>query len=132
MNRVSKEWGLALSLLVAAGALAYHLHEKNRMETAISESQKGIAEIRETIALKQFWQSKEMKRRLSAIQSSVPGGKMTRFEIARKKLTLSAKELSGRQLNRLLGKIAALPLQIEKLQIKRLNDHYRLECRCKW
>jgi len=120
----------ALVFMVAAGV--FHLTQSRALEQTRQEVRQTRQELRETLALKSLWEARGIRDKLQELQKLLPEEKWESFRLKKRSLELSARRLSGRDLNRLMGKLGILPLQIRSLRITRENDDYRLECLCKW
>jgi len=123
---------LLLALFTALGGWFYKNGQRNTLEELEAETRRAIAQIQETRALKQRWNSKGLAKKLERVQKTVPAERLKRFEIKQSVVEIRAEELEGRTLNRFLGKLGALPLQVQTLNIERAGKRYRLECRCIW
>jgi len=127
-----REGMLLLALSVALGGWLYKNSQRNAFEKLETDTRRAIAQIRETRALKQYWNSKGLTEKLKRIKQTVPAESFKRFEMKRSSVEILAEGLEGRTLNRFLGKLGALPLQVQRLDIERDGKKYRLECRCIW
>lgn len=133
MRRVTfREGMLLLALAIALGGFLFKIGQQNALEKAQVEMQRTAAEIQETQALKKLWDSRKVAKRLGKLKGMLAGKTLERFELKRNRLKVKAKGLEGRTLNRFLGKIGALPVQIVSLEIARNGEKYGLECQCKW
>jgi hypothetical protein len=134
MNRLksSPEWMILVSLLLLLGAWGFKSYEAKRLERVRQESRETRLRIEETLALKKLWDTKGLEKKLEGVKSLIPAEGRKKFLKKKRSLEIRAEGLEGRKLNRLLGKLGALPLQFQSLAITRDKDRYTLECRCKW
>ncbi|NPA51185.1 MAG: hypothetical protein GXO02_06115, partial [Epsilonproteobacteria bacterium] len=79
-----------------------------------------------------LWQAKGIYSKLQALTSTFPNSGRRAVRLERRKLALSLENLSDKELNRILGKLASLPIRFKQLDILRSNDKFRLECLCNW
>lgn len=128
--------GIELAALLAVvfmiGAGAFNLYQSQRLKQVEREVRNTQTELRDTLALKALWDTKGLREKVEKLRGLVRSDQMETFRLKKHMLELRARKLSGRDLNRLMSKLGALPLQIQELEISRSNDLYTLECRCKW
>ena len=121
--------GTLLLMLLGWGFKSY---EAARLERVAAEVHRTQERLRQIGQLRRLWDAKGIQTKLRPIQRSIPGAKNRTFTLKRRSLELKAVDLEGRELNRLLGKLGALPLQVKRLAILRNKDRYKLECKCVW
>jgi len=133
MNRLGiRESIVLLAFIAAVAGYLYKHNEQNRLEYTKKESTEALRFLRETEALKKVWDNREIPGKLQQIRDSLPKKNLKRFSLQGRKVHVMVTGAEGRLLNRLLGKLGALPLQIQTLVIDREGESYRLECQCKW
>ena len=133
MKRIGiKEGALLVALLIAVGGFLFRVTQQRTLERIEKETEQTIAQIREIESLKKVWDSKKVPEKLQKIKTILSKESIKHFEMKGKKVEIAIEGLEGRMLNRLLGKLGALPLQVQALDITRAKEKYRLECRCKW
>jgi hypothetical protein len=123
---------ILVSLLLLLGAWGFKSYESKRLERVRQESRETHLRIEETLALKKLWETKGLEKKLEGIKTLIPAEGRKKFLRKKRSLEIQAEGLDGRKLNRLLGKLGALPLQFQTLSVARNKDRYTLECRCKW
>jgi hypothetical protein len=121
--------GALLLTLLGWGFKSYEAARLERVTTEVHRTQERLRQIGQ---LRRLWDAKGIQAKLRRIQGSIPGAKNRMFTLKRRSLELKAVDLEGRELNRLLGKLGALPLQVKRLAILRDKDRYELECKCIW
>jgi len=113
---------LALSVLFSYRAKTQFLEENKRVK-------QEIVELKETKDLQNLWRAKEMKSKLNKALASFNSKYL---QIERNKATLKANNLNYTQLNKMLNKLASLPLQFSELKVDKTGDNFNLECKCIW
>jgi len=134
MKRVPLSPGTIMlgALLVMLLGWGFKSYEAARMDRVAAEVRRTQERLRQIGQLRQLWDAKGIPAQLRHIQESIPPAKNRGFSLKRRSLELKAADLEGRELNRLLGKLGALPLQVKHLAILRDKDRYELECKCVW
>jgi hypothetical protein len=118
-----------VALLFLGGSIAYNYKAKSSYQNEIKSLASLKQEVLYTKDLQRLWRAKGMKSKLEKALASF-GSKQLKIE--RKKATLSAKNLSYTELNKMLNKLASLPLQFRDLIINRSGNNFNLECTCVW
>lgn len=126
------ETAVLVAGLLALSALVYRQSQWHTLEKAWQESRKALGEIHETQALQRIWEPRGLAGKLQQLKSLLPANHVKRFALKSHQLELMIDGVDGQQLNRFLGRLGSLPVQITTLQILRAEHKYRLECRCKW
>ncbi|BAF70988.1 hypothetical protein [Sulfurovum sp. NBC37-1] len=90
-----------------------------------------VRDFKEIIALKRVWGDKGLSKKIDRLQSIVPVSKVT-WNKKGKKLTARYKELTSKELNKLMTKVMSLAVQIIELDISKSGENYNVECKCKW
>jgi len=113
---------LALSALFSYNAKSNFLEESKRVKAE-------IVELKETKDLQKLWQAKGMKSKLEKALNSF---KTKNIRVDRKKAVISAANLTDLELNKMLNKLASLPVQFKELKIDKSDKNFNLECKCVW
>jgi hypothetical protein len=121
---------LAAFLLMFIGYVYKSVHVSSQAEIMAS-AQHSIGEIKEVIALQKIWADKKTSKNVEKLQTLIPASKV-KWSSKSKKLTASYKSLSASELNKLVTKILNLPVEIQKLNIKKTASTYDVEFKCKW
>jgi len=134
MNRIlhSPTGLIAGALLFLLAAWGFKSYETQRLERTREEVTQTQRQVRETLALKRLWEAKGIDKKIEGLKKLIPAANRKKFLKKKRSLEIRSTDLEGRQLNRILSKIGALPLQVKTLRISRKKDRYTLECRCKW
>ena len=117
------------SLIFLAASVLFSYSSKKEYLKESKRAKQEIAELKETKDLQKLWRAKGMKSKLNKALASF-GSKNLKIE--RKKATLTASNLSYTQLNKMLNKLASLPLRFEELKVDKRGDNFDLECKCVW
>jgi len=120
----------SLLFMILSGVYSYT--QSRRLAQAEEEARNTHREIRDILALKALWDDRNLPEKARKIRSLLRPEQIEDFTLKKRKLEMKTRNLSGRDLNRLMGKLGALPLRIRTLKIQRSGDRYRLECQCKW
>ncbi len=126
------ELAVLASILFMIIAGLYNYSQSRRLKQLGEEARITRQEIRDIQALKKLWDDRALPQKVQKLRSLLQSEQLESFTLKKRKLEMKAHNLSGRDLNRLMGKLGALPVQIRSLQIQRSGEHYRLECLCKW
>lgn len=122
---------VGISLFVMLIAFFYKNTQVSSQAQQLFAMQQEIREFREIIALKRIWGDKGLTKKIDKLKSIVPQSKVT-WSKKGKKLTAKYKDLSPKELNRLMTKMMSLAVQITKLDITKSGENYHVECKCKW
>lgn len=129
------QWRIAILLaafLFALGGYFYKSSAQKSLQNTQTKTETAQTEIRQIRTLKRLWNTHGLESKLDRLKASISPEQLRRFDRRRHRLNLEIEKLEGRQLNRFLGRIGLLPLQVEHLTIERNGRLYRLECQCKW
>jgi len=123
---------IALSLLFLIGAIFFSYTQKKSLEQTIKQVKEESLEVKRVATLSALWKGKGIKSKIERIINSISPNKKERFQIKRGKVEIKLNSLTDKELNRVLTKLAMLPLQFKKLQIVKSGDNFILECSCVW
>ncbi|GEM_PF-2106357 len=132
MSRYRNEVMVGVALLALIFAYLFKNVSRSHFDETRALVKRSVEEIEEAKRLKSLWHVGNMRKRVEALGSAVAPSKLSAFKIQRRKVTMFVKDLKASELNRLVNKIASMPLRIEKLSIERKNNGFTLECLCKW
>jgi len=122
---------VGLSFLLMLIAFFYKNAQVSSQAEQLFAMKQEIREFKEIIALKRVWGDKGLSKKIDKLQSVVPVSKVT-WNKKGKKLTAQYKNLTAKELNRLMTKMMSLSVQIIELDIARSGENYNVECKCKW
>ena len=123
---------VVVSAIILLGSIAFDISQRRAYYNNQAKVQKDIDEIKNVAALQKLWKAKGIKSKLNRILNSIPSSKKQNVKISRSKVELNLKNLSDRELNKVLSKLAMLPIEFKSLNIKRDNQNYSMECLCVW
>jgi len=121
--------GLAFLLLLVS--LIYKQGKVSATNSEGGGATSSLQELKEVIALKKVWGDKKITKKVDKIKDIVAPSKVT-WSKKGKKLTASFKNMSAQELNRLIVKIMNLAVEIQKLEVQKLDTSYQVEFKCKW
>ena len=122
---------LIISTLILAVAIFFRYNAKIEYEKSVNQIKADSKEIMQIGQLQNLWSAKGMHSKIKSAISFVTAKKV-KVDLKRSKAVLSFANLTDRELNRLLGKLASLPVRFNSLNIKRDNKTFSLECLCVW
>ena len=123
---------IIVSALILAVAIIFDITAKNEYKHKVIDIKKEAHEIKEVAKLQNLWSGRGVKSKLERVIRTLPSNKKSNIEFKRTKAKLSFVNLTDRELNRILGRLASLPVRFKNLTIKRVNENFNLECLCVW
>jgi hypothetical protein len=123
---------IALSILFLIGSVAFDFSQKKSFANSLQNIKDERTQIAYVADLKALWGAKGMKSKLTRVINSIPSSKKKNFLVKRNKAEIKLVSLSDRELNRVLSKLANLPLEFRKLSVVKSGDNFDLECTCVW
>ena len=123
---------VVVSALILVASIGFSITQKRAYNKSLIEVQKQISEIKSVAALQDLWKAKGIKSKIGRILNIVPNNKRVTTKIDRAKATLKFINLNDRELNKLLSKLAMLPIEFKDLKITRSNQNFSMECLCVW
>lgn len=120
------------ALLILIASIAFDISQRRAYYQNQAKVQKEIDEIKSVAAMQKLWKAKGIKSKINRILNSIPANKRKNVKISRSKAQLNLSNLSDRELNKVLSKLAMLPIEFKSLNIKRDNQNYSMECLCVW
>jgi len=133
LQRYKNEIILLLTLLFAIGAFFYKFSANSEVQKNKTIIEKKIDEINTIEKYKKQWASKGMANKIKIFKTIVSASKIKKFSKQSSKVTLSYKNLTARELNKIINKLLNLPIQIINLKIKESSkNQFTMEFTCKW
>ena len=123
---------LGVGILFLAGSIAYSISMKNSYEKSVQEVKAKVSEIESVAALQKLWSAKGEIKKINSILKAVPDSKKVGIDIKRSKASLNFVNLTDKELNRILTKLAMQAVRFKKLKILRSGEKYSMECLCVW
>lgn len=130
-RRYQNELIVGAAFVMMMLALAYKQITLNSQAQQRAEMYRDISEIEEVVALKEIWGNKNLSKKVDILQSVVPSTKV-KWNKKQKALTASYSDLTSQEVNNLGKKLMNLPVEIQKLEIKRDDKLFDVELQCKW
>ena len=130
-KRYRNELIVALSLLLLLSALGYKRMAVSSSIENKTDTKYAVREFQELISLKKRWADKALSKKVDKLQKLVPDSKV-KWQKKGKKLSVSYKDLTSKELNKVITTILNIAVQIELLEIKNNNSSYDVEFKCKW
>ena len=123
---------LAAATLFLIISILFSYSQKSSLEVESAKIAKDIKEVKYTQELKNLWKGKGTKRKVESVINSIVASKIERSNIKRGKADIKLNAMSDKEINRVLTKLAMLPISFKRLQIVRSGDEFILECLCVW
>ena len=123
---------LGFGALFLAGSIAYSISMKNSYIKSVQEVKAKVSEIESVAALQKLWSAKGEIKKINSILKALPDAKKVGIDIKRSKASLNFVNLTDKELNRILTKLAMQPVRFQKLKISRSGEKYSMECLCVW
>ncbi len=122
---------VGLSFLLMLMAFFYKNAQVSSQVEELFAMKQEVRSLKEIIALKRVWGDKGLSKKIDKLQKIVPAAKVT-WNKKGKKLTARYKDLTAKELNKLMTKMMSLAIQIIELDISKSGEKYNVECKCKW
>jgi preprotein translocase subunit SecF len=122
---------LAISSIFLIASIAFSYMQKKSFNASLERIKQEKFEVKEVASLQQLWKAKGIKSKIQKILNSLPSSKKS-LTFERNKVNIKLKNLSDRELNKVLTKLAMLPIQFKNLRILRSGELFTLECLCVW
>ena len=123
---------LAAATLFLVVSIFFSYSQKSSLEVESAKIAKDIKEVKYIQDLQNLWKGKGTKRKVESVINSIVASKIERSNIKRGKADIKLNAMSDKEINRVLTKLAMLPISFKRLQIVRSGDEFILECLCVW
>jgi len=123
---------VALSALFLLGSIVYDFTQKRAFNKTVQEVKEQKAEIISVGAMQDLWGAKGVIGKLKRALNAIPPQKRAIAQVKRSKAKIVLQNLTDKELNRVLSKLAMLPVQFKNLNIQRTGENYSMECLCVW
>ncbi len=122
---------ILISVLVLGLSWTYKYNSISVGENKNKLNVTKVGEIKEVGELKKYWGSEDITKKVDKIKNiiSVKDMKWTRTG---KKLLVTYKSLTGKEMTRVINKFMNTQVQIVKLDVKKVGSNYNMEVKCKW
>jgi len=132
-------WKKYINELIILGAFifmimgySYKSIQATRLYTVKSETSKSINDITQIIGLKNQWDNKKIKSKILRLKNNLSESNIQSFELKSRKLSAIFKNLSNKQMNKLIINLENRAVQIILLKVTRRDKKYKMEIKCKW
>jgi len=122
---------VGISFVLMLIAFFYKNIQLSSQMEQLSVIKQEVRDIKEIIGHKSVWSNKNLSKKVEKLKTMVPVSKV-RWNKEGKKVTASYKELTSKELNRIITRLMSLAVQIVKLDIVKSGENYHVECICKW
>ena len=122
---------IVASLFLIASIL-FSFMQKKEYKNSLNSIKQERLEIQKIASLKELWSAKGMKSKLEKILNIIPKSKRETLLIKRSRAEFKLNSLTDAEINRVLSKLAKLPLQFKNLLITRSGDQFIMESKCVW
>ena len=131
LSRYRNELIVLASLFLLLGALAYKSAKVSSSIENKNDTKYAVQEFKSLIAMKKRWGDKKISVKIAKLKTSVTESKVS-WHKKSKKLEVSYKGLTPKELNKVVTTILNLAVQINLLSIERKQNLYDVEFKCKW
>ena len=131
MKAYQNEIIVFISFLLMVGAFFFKQSQIKAQAVDAVAVEKSINETKEIAGLIRVWKDKKVSKKILKIKNAITSSKV-RWSKKSNKVTASFKNLTPIEINRLMVKILNVPVEIVKLQIKKVGLSYNVEFKCKW
>ena len=131
MKVYKNELIIGLTFLLLLIAFFYKQGQLSQQNSGASATESSLQELKETIALQKVWGDKKITKKVDELRKIVPASQL-KWDKTGTKLTASFKNLNPNMLNKIIGKIMNIAVEIQKLQVTKIGASYQLELKCKW
>jgi len=122
---------VVVALLLMLIGYGYKNTQMTSAQMAVAKSALILQTLKEGIALKKIWADSSITQKLNRVNNSVPASK-TSWQKRGKKLKVSFKSLSDKELNTLVTKLLNTPVVIKDFEIEKKESGYDMEFQCQW
>ncbi len=120
-----------VAFVFALAALAFKYYQKNEFQKQVSQLEKEKKELFYIKELERIWSAKQIRMKVSQALANIEE-KKKRINFSRKKLTLFLNDLTDKEINLALSKLASLPLKFKDLKLQKSGENFKMECVCVW
>ncbi|RLA72112.1 MAG: hypothetical protein DRG30_07705 [Epsilonproteobacteria bacterium] len=131
-KRYRNEFIVLIVFVLMLTASLYKNSAADKLDAVNNEMKIAMVEIGEIIALKKQWGNDKLTKEINKIKKGITAKKIKLFSVKSKKLMASFVELSDKEMNGIVLKLENIAVQISRLDIKRKNESYSMEIKCKW
>ena len=132
LKKYQNEIILLVSILFMLSAYIYKTDKINSFEIGKQEVALSLSSVSKISSLKDLWGDKKLSAKVPKLKMMVNSSKVKSFSIKSKKLKARFINLTIKELSTLLQKISNIAVEITLIDVKKDNDLYNMELKCKW
>jgi hypothetical protein len=132
LKKYQNEIILLVSILFMLSAYIYKTDKINSFEIGKKEVALSLSSVSKISSLKDLWGDKKLSAKVPKLKMMVNSSKVKSFSIKSKKLKARFINLTIKELSTLLQKISNIAVEITLIDVKKDNDLYNMELKCKW
>ena len=132
-------WKKYINELIILGSLIFMIMGYSYKNTQVdklyrikSETSKSINDITQIVGLKNHWDNKNIKEKISKIKKNLSKNNIKSFNLKSRKLTAIFKNLSSNQMNKVIIHLENTAVQIILIKVTLKAKKYKMEIKCKW
>jgi len=129
--RYKGELILLASIILVLSSYIFKYKSFESSQELLHKKRQEIVQLQEVISLQKVWSPKEISKKLENLKRIIPS-KQIKWNKRGKKLTVKFIQIDSNQLNKILNKILNIAIQIEYINIKKEQNKYTMELKCKW
>jgi len=120
-----------LSFLLLMGIVLYKQNVVSSEGSNTNDSAQLLQDVKESIALKALWGDKKITKKIETLKFGISPSQFS-WSKKGKKLSATFTKISAQELNMLMKKLLNLAVEIQRLEINKLDSSYTVELKCKW
>ena len=132
LKKYQNEIILLVSILFMLSAYIYKTDKINSFEIGKQEVALSLSSVSKISSLKDLWGDKKLSAKVPKLKMMINSSKVKSFSIKSKKLKARFINLTIKELSTLLQKISNIAVEITLIDVKKDNDLYNMELKCKW
>jgi glutamate synthase domain-containing protein 3 len=132
IRKYQNELLIVLGLLVFLGGFLYQRGMARKLDASLERSRIAARQITEAKTLQKVWSTKGITKKVAALRTLLPAGKIRTFDQKKKKLTAEFTTLTAQELNLISTQLASMPLRIQAFAVTRSGNQYNMRCTCAW
>jgi len=121
---------IGASILIAGAIFGFM--QKNSYFKEMKRIEIEQKEVKDIITLQRIWKAKGIKSKINSALSNLKKTQKLKIDIKKTKANLNLANLSEKELNRILSKLASMPIVFKSLDINKIGQQYTMECKCDW
>lgn len=133
LKRFANELTILLVTIFAVYALFYKISISKVFIEKQQEIKESIYEVNRIVKLKRFWSRRDLSKKVNSLKSFVNSKKILLFKKRSKSIEVKYRDLTPKELNKIVKLLVRNPFQIKRLNIKReKKESYSMELLCRW